>query len=74
MHILRVEKPLLWVEYDGFDETLEEGDVVASIHGVFQIELVIRLQSDGVIISLKETRGDGYWPYARESIRFTKVF
>jgi hypothetical protein len=73
MRIVRVERPVLWVEYEKEEVALEVGDVMVAPQGVFQVEMVIPLHSDGTILTLSDTRGDATWPEARAHISFTRT-
>lgn len=75
MYVIRVETPLLWVEYDEQDETLAKGDafVVATSHATFEVESVIQLQSDGVILTLRPVSPSQPWPRERDRVSFVKI-
>lgn len=75
MYIIRVETPLLWVEYDEQDETLAKGDVfvLRGSQARFEVDSVIQLQSDGVIISLRPEDPGQLWPKEGDRASFVKI-
>lgn len=75
MVVIRVEIPLLWVEYDENDEPLVEGDifVVRGTEAMFQVETIIHLLSDGVILSLTGAETNRRWPKEGERVVFVKI-
>lgn len=75
MFVIRVEVPLLWVEYDESEEPLVEGDifVVRGTEAMFQVETIIHLLSDGVILSLTGAETNKRWPREGEHFVFVKI-
>lgn len=64
MLLIRIEHPILWVEFDDKDATLSVGDkfVIPATESYFQVETIIPLRSDGVILSLASILPGRPWP------------
>jgi len=75
MYVIRVEIPLLWVEYDELDDPLQEGDifVIQGTEAMFQVESTIPLLSDGIILSLSGAESNARWPHEGERVVYLKI-
>jgi len=75
MRVIRVDTPLLWVEYEEHDDPLSEGDifVIRETQSMFQVESVIPIESDGVILSLTGSDHNTRWPVDDEHVSFLKI-
>jgi len=74
MVVIRVEHPLLWVEFDEQDARLSVGDkfVIPSTDSYFQVETIIPLKADGVILSLTSILPGRPWPREGTKVEYFK--
>ena len=74
MYIIRIETPLLWVEYDETDESLNEGDVISvqPTQDLFQVGDIIPLTGGGAILAL-QAPSKAKWPKVGDRVNYIKV-